>query len=153
MDTVLSSEAAMNALLCYHRRYVCLAIRHPSFGENTALPHSRVILLMRVVDAWHSWLIKILHYPEHSGRSRPPSYLLMEPRICSALWKATLTHQLSMFLPKSLAPWSMTSDRDCQGGAAVRAYCRNPGLYPEDDVFTNSWEQYVLHTCGMKSLL
>lgn len=50
MDTVLSSEAAMNALLRYHTRCVCLALQHPLFGENTALPHSRVILLVRVVD-------------------------------------------------------------------------------------------------------
>lgn len=37
----------------------------------------------------------------------------------------------------------MNSDQDFQGGMAVRAYYRILGLYPEDDVFANSWEQYV----------
>ena len=50
MDTTLLSEVTMNALLCYHSRYVCVAMLHPLFWENTALPHSRVILLMYVVD-------------------------------------------------------------------------------------------------------
>lgn len=50
MDPMFPSEATMNALPCYHSGYVCMAIQHPSFWENTAPPHSRVILLMRVVD-------------------------------------------------------------------------------------------------------
>lgn len=69
MDTVFPSEATMNALPYYHSGYVCMAIQHPSFWENTAPPSlqgNSAYACGRYVT--RTWLIKILHYPEHSCR-------------------------------------------------------------------------------------
>lgn len=93
-----SEPTTTNVLLCYCAECVCMSTQQPSFGKNTALPHSIVILLIQMVDKQCT--------PGQAGYSITLNTVRDRGCLASCLWspESVLTHQLSMIFPQSLIP-------------------------------------------------
>ena len=102
-----------------------LSTQHPSCRENTALPHSIVILLTQMVDKWHrpGQAGYFINLSTVRDRGCLASCLWCQGSVL-LLWEDMLTHQLSMLFPLSCVLWSMSSNEDCQWGLVNELHFR-----------------------------